>query len=645
MSEKKDPAALKPMFESQMSGAKTFRSKFGRMDRYRSYLQILAHNYYANDNIEADSPTVNIIASRVRSIPPQLAFGIPNFELEPLVPPPTPNSPAANAAWLALTWRTEGIDERVREVTLDWPTFGLGIGFVAFEKGQEGEILDQKRKLFGMLSPEFTGSLGKLPGMKKVVDAMSVREQQSLKLMLRQRAFMDRTSLLDFLIDPCAKRWDDAVFMARRLYLPKVKALAMFGADCPDADSIGNVAVYKEDTGPEGWNDTDKTSLSKDMPDAVKRVEVWEMWHIEQRKTIYLNAKGKVIGDHIYDWRHPHPGFPFVPLTWDVIPDVLFPEGLSASLKSLQDELHIMRKRRLQEASKAIGLYRVPKRKLNEFKRWFAAAKDGGLVPMEDDDIIEPIQRTPMPAEFWQLDNEIRKDMDEVSHTSPYMAAGQPQVRQTAMQVSVTQSGADAMLAYRQLQLERFASEVAERLCAIAWATFDEPIPLLIKNEDPDYIDPQTGQAVPVGTEITFPFIPIEHAGYYTFKTTEGSMAASARDVERQQLSMAFQMFSAFPWFKAKEAAIHYYSLMPSVKDPAQFVKSVEDMAREQAEAAAQQPPPAEGQQLLSSMQQGGIMPPPVDSSGSGLPAADIMAGVMGGQAPMTGNNGMGGLN
>lgn len=625
----------KRMYHEQARGALLFRGKFNREELWRSYIQILGHNFYANEQLKTDSPTINIVASRVRAQPPKLAFGVPSFDVKVFGSSPTPNSVPAIAEFLRMTWETEKFDEATRRITLDWPTFGLGIGMVGYENSADEEVLDTKRKLFGMFTPDFTQKAKRIIP-KGLVDIASSREERTWRVILDERIFLERLSPLNFAIDPCADHWTDAQFMMRRIWLPRERAVMMFGEHCPEANAISNVALYTNTGGEvDPFGNYENTDLASKLPDAVKRVPVWEMWNIVTKKTVYLDAQGQVIGDACYDWRSPYPDFPMVPMLWDEIPDVVYPEGLAASIKPMNDELHEIRKRQLAELGKAFGAWRVDPAAQRDVKEQVKNLKDGGIVYASEGE-VEALTRPSLPPDSFVVEQRVKDDIDQVSHTTAYDAGSMPVVRRTATEASYAQSSSDAVSSYRKMSVERFAKEVADRVLSIAFATLDEPITLHIINEDENYADPITGEPVPVGTPIDFDFIPTEHICHVSLKTIEDTMMAMAKDVERQQMMQMFDLLKDQPWFKARENAAHIYSTYPSVRDPFRFIMTEDEML--EAQAPPQQQPPAPGMPPQGMPMQGmGMEGFGTEGTGSGNMQADMLAGVAGGMAPQPG--------
>jgi hypothetical protein len=613
---------LKRLHTESLKGALLYRMKDDREVRWKGYEQKLAHNW-TGGKAKTDSPVVNLTAARTRSIPPRLAFNAPNFEVKAYGVPATPNSEAADAAFLSFMWNIEGFDTVASQVMFDWPAFGLGVGFVGYEKADEGAILDSKRRIGGLAVSEFIDRAGKrVLGAKGDIEAAS--EQRAVRYLLKHRIFADRVAPLNFAIDPCASCFGEAQHMWRRIFLPYERAQRMFGKKCPPADSVNNVAIYSDSGGADPFGEREDTQLQADLPTSVKRVPVWEGWNITTRETVYLDRHGEfIIG---FDWRSPHPDFPFVELLWDVIPDVVYPEGLMAAGDPLNLELNEIRKRELAEASKAFGKYKGPKDISEDAKAELLSGVDGAYVGLDDNDSLDVLQRPSMPAEFWLLEDRIKADFDQVTNTSAYDTGGMPQVRRTATEAAFSQSASDAGMAYRQLDSERWAGRMGERMLAIAHAVFDEPIPLTIANNDESMADEQSGTPVGLGTPIILDYIGTEHDGYNVVTVTSGSMASNAKDLQLSQMSQMATLYGPAPWFKSREFAKLHLSLLTSVKDAGRFIMDDSEMNA-----------PDPNEQMESEE--------PAASQGAPASEADLVAGMMGGMAPMTGDNGMGGAN
>lgn len=635
------------IFPAELKGAIQFRNKNQRIKRWKDYTRIVAHNYSGDTN--TDQPVVNIIAARCRQIAPMLAFNNPTFNVQSVGKLPNANSEVAIAAALQKSWRDEQVGEVFQDVLLDWPTIGRGIIFVGFEAAQEGGILDAKRSIAESQAAIERQSVGRkvIDNVRKLlgrdtnnpVDPPS--EVQNYKLLLGQRVFAERVSNFDFVLDPCASSPRNATFMGRKLHLPLTRAQIMFGKDCPKADSIGNVAIYADESDADPWGQDNAIKDADKFPETIRRVDVWEVWDIVLRKTVYVDMKGHVIGQP-YDWKSAHPGFPFVLLDWDPVADCVYPEGLAAAIHTLNNEINEVRRRELGNLGMAWGITIGPDTMDPKHIKAITEAKDNAYVglPPELVDQVKPLQRQPLPADVWGVENRIMANMDELAHFSAAGSGGMNPVRRTATEVSLSSSGQDATMSFRQLQVEAAAEQVAERMMAAIFTTFDQPMTVRIVNQDAMGVVDEAGQPVPVGEPIDYPFVGTEHAGFYKATVASGSMASVAQDVERQQAQTIMQLYGNEPWFDRKAFALHHLSMFPSIKDPSKYIKvAVPDQAASQTTDASGNvvPFPPQGGE------QGGEPQPSADmgiGSGTGLQQADLMAGVQGQAAPMTGTNG-----
>ena len=627
------------VFTDELRGAIIFRNRGGRIKRWKTYTQIISNNY--NGSVKKDSPVVNIIASRVRSIAPQVAFNDPTFRVDCIGALPNPNSEAAASVMLGKIWRDEEVGSVTQRVLMDWPGLGRGVWFVGFEASNEGDVLDSKRSvadaqvevekqskarvLIEKMRKTFSGTAD------KPIDPS--REARTFSLLLSMRVFAERVSNFNFVLDPCADSPQNATYMARQIFLPYSRAQLMFGADCPTANSIGNVAVYTNESETDPFSSTEKGDAAL-FPDQIKRVAVWELWDIVLRKTVYISSEtGLVIGEP-FEWKSAHPGFPFVLVDWDETSDNVYPEGIASAIHSLNNEMNTIRKRELQEAKKAVNVRRVNKSAHASVMAALENAEDDALIPMEDEDTLENITNGQIiPPDFWTLENRILANMDEVSRTSSQDSGSMNAVNRSATEVSIANSGSQATISLRQLQVENAAAQIAERMLAAIFVTFDEPIMLRIINRDPDYVDPATGMLASVGSEIDYEFIGVDHAAFYKVSVSSGSMASVAQDVERQQAGEVFQLYGNEPWFDRKAFALHHMSMFTSIKNPSQFVLKQD----------SGNPLPTNGNELPTNGGQeatNGRMLPSVGGTGSGNMQADILASTYGAGAPMTGTNG-----
>jgi len=620
-------------WEAQLESALKFRAKFGREDRWKRYTKRLAHIYH-DGRVSEESPVVNIMAARIRSLVPQLAIGMPSAKVTSLTRPLDPNSEPALSAMLESRWAMERMDEETRRVTLDAETYGIGVGFVGYETSWGTQVVGRQRRAFGVLPPDVTDKMSKATG--GATDAISTEEDVTVPDLLSERWFLERVSPFNLVLDPTADHITNANYMGRRLFLSEKDAKEWFGKKCPKADSVGNVTRWEtSETNPFSANEP------PDMQDVidtrVRRVVVWEIWDIVAGRTVYLNRSGKVF--FVREWASTYAGFPFAYMLWDEIPDSVFPEGMAAALEPLANELHVIRKRELQALRTGIRKY-VSRGPLSQKARQaLLSARDGEVVELSDYDSLEALQFQPIPPDMYSIENRVKSDMDEVSATSPNLALSQGSIRKTATESAFIQSAADAMIGYRQLMVERFASRVLEIGLSITTQLFDTPIPLKVINADPSLTDFETGERVPLGDTVEYTFIGVDHAGHYRVDVEPGSMVAAARDVENQQYQGLWDCLKDEEWFDRKAFGIHMLSRQQGIRDAGNFVLK-EQPPEVQAEQASAAPPVTPG--VLAGLGGGAgqaAAPPQQPGSGDlGLvnPTAegDMMSAVLGANAP-----------
>ena len=93
------PGENPTLYEQLLRGGLKFRNRKNRASRMQEYARIVGHDYFGN-KADVDRPVVNLMAARTRSIPPQLAFNEPTFDVKCIGVMPTPNSEVASAVEL-----------------------------------------------------------------------------------------------------------------------------------------------------------------------------------------------------------------------------------------------------------------------------------------------------------------------------------------------------------------------------------------------------------------------------------------------------------------------------------------------------------------------------------------------------------------
>jgi hypothetical protein len=635
-----------------------FRNVGGRADRWRRYIRYLSADYYNPDALSSsDRAIVNLLSARVRSIPPKLAIGVPSFKFTPVFSSPEPNSAALLGAAMSWLWECEQMGRITRDITLDAALIGRGIGFCGYET-YWGDLEGGKFDRVAQLRPSM-GLIASMTGFVKSLFASGERDErldrynddaiEAMKLLVAERAFLTRVSPLKFLIDPTAEAFHDAAYMGRELYLTQEAGREMFGGKCPDADSIVNVGLSQSGSD-ERKTDIENRDLAANLSSSSKRIHAYEMWHKPSQKTVYLDHDRKMIEKG--DWRSAHDDWPFVDMTWDSVPDSVMPEGLGVQIEPLQKELNLIRTRQLSESKKAIRKFLVDDTIDDDMLAGLSSDVDGEFVKRPEGAAgVEALTMTYFPPEFWNLEDRIKSDINEMSQTSEYDAGTGPDIRRTATESAFIQSTSNAMMSFRQTMVEEFVEGVVQRTISTITTVFDKPLLLTITNEDPDLIREETDEfgdpvmeSVAIGESVEMPFVGIDHAGIWRGRVEPGTLVAQAKDIERQQLISIAESFVADEFVDREQLYRYILASVPGIKDVDRFILKPE-----------QAPPVSETSETVDSAGAAGLtgppsgitplMPPgpaappvsPGGDAGEILTQGDLTAATMGGIAPLTG--------
>lgn len=618
--ESKFSKADSDLWEAQLSSGLKYRAKFGREDRWRRYCLRLAHVFYDTSVGEA-SPVVNIMAARIRSLVPQLAIGMPVVKVESYTKPENENSEPALAKRLEMAWRAENMDSETRRVTLDAETFGIGIGFCGYETTWGERAIASQRKLLGVIPPDITESaLSQAPFLAPLASSAETLARH----LQTERVFLERTSPFDFVMDPVVSHITKCKWMARRIYLTRKEGEEWFGKKAPKAESVGNVSRSMSDGGTNPFGLKADSEIENAVDHLVRKIEVWELWDLESKKTVYLDSSGTVFA--VREWASAYHTFPFSFMLWDELPDSPYPESLSAALEPQTNELNEIRKRELQEARKGIRKFVSNGPLSPKAKRGIQSDQDGEIIELSDYDNVTSLESAPIPSDFWMIENRIKDDMNEVSMTTPALAMSQGGVRKTATESAFIQSAADAMIGYRQLMVERFTEQVLEIMGSLITELFDEPIPIKLVNADSMLLDEMTGMPIAVGEIIEYQFQGTMHSGFYKYTVEPGSMVASAKDVERSHQIDAYKLFAPEAWFDKKKFATLILSSIPSVRNAGSYIIDETEMPQQQPAPQGAGMPGMPGDGGASAFGQ-------VNASAEG----DMLSALYGGMAPQGG--------
>jgi hypothetical protein len=647
-------------FASITEDALYFRNKGGKADRWRRYIRYLSADYYEPNSLTGDDRSVvNLLSARVRSIPPKLAIGVPSFKFTPIFASPEPNSPALLAAAMSWLWEAEQMGRITRDITLDAALIGRGIGFCGYEsywgdleKGKFDRVAKTRSPL-GLVA-SMTGFIKHLFDTEKQderLDKYNDDAVEAMKMLVAERAFLTRTSPLKFLIDPTGESFNDAAYMGRELYLTSEAGKEMFGTSCPEATSIVNVGLSQSGSD-ERKTDNEDRDLAANISKASKRIHIYEMWHMPSQKTVYLDHDRKMIEKS--DWRSAYDGWPFVEMVWDTVPDSISPEGLGCQIEPLQKELNLIRTRQLSESKKAIRKYLVDDTISDDMLAGLSSDVDGEFVKRPEGSAgVDALTMTYFPPEFWDLEDRIKSDINEMSQTSEYDAGTGPDIRRTATESAFIQSTSNAMMSFRQTMVEEFVEGVTQRTIATLTSVFDKAMLLTIANEDPELIrevrdefGEPVMESVMVGESVAVPFIGIDHAGIWRGKVEPGTLVAQAKDLERQQLLAIASEFQADEFVDREQLYRYTLASVPGIKDVDRFIIKPEEAppapdmsgAVAGADAAGLTGPLAGGPPPGTPVPAPAALPGiPGPAAGEILTQGDLQASTMGAIAPMTG--------
>ncbi|MDA3936781.1 MAG: hypothetical protein PF636_07980, partial [Actinomycetota bacterium] len=318
---------------------------------------------------------------------------------------------------------------------------------------------------------------------------------------------------------------------------------------------------------------------------------LWEFLDILEKRTVYLDNEFKYLDD--FEWRSAHPGWPFTIITWDDVPDSVWPVGLGKAIEPPMLAINGLRAREYSAAGTGIRKYLTSDNLSMDAKDALMSTEDGTIVEVTQAQFNQVKQLAPAsyPPQWDALEERMRRGIDETTHTTEYDTGSAPEIRRTATESAYIQNSSDAMTAFRQQQVERMVSDIGEKILAIVLSVWDKPIPIQIQNRDPllminDVYGPREAE---IGELIEFDFVGIDHAGLYSVSTEPGSLVAQAKELERSQAMQMYDKFLANPRFASDKFMSFVMSTFPSIQNPQDFILSDDEVAEEAQKAAEAQ--------------------------------------------------------
>ena len=458
-------------YKRQLELSRKWRQTEGFDDLWARLIDLYKGKHFDSPMGSEDRIAVNIAFSTVNVIFPSISVNYPKFTVQPNRPEDTDRAIIVEHTtnyW----WRHYDFQDPFRTAAKDYVILGHGWIKVAW-KYREAEVAvsdEERAEEFERLRAEADAYAAENPDL-----AASVPTDEEIEgnvasfttVAIEDGPIVERVSPFDMFVDPEATCMSDLGWIAQRVIrsLEEVRSDERYRRSArlkvqPDS-------IHKLHDG------TDRARFGKRRSqDDLQRCTVWEFYDLK-RNMLSVCADG--VDEFLID---PQPipfafGHPFVMFRNYDVPDQFYPMGDLEQIECLQHELNKTRSQMMNHRKKFARKHLYRERAFNaQGRAALESDLDNQLVPVVDEntplnELVVPLQQTPLPPEIYSHSQIIEDDIDQVSGVNEY-ARGNPQnIRRTATEAAIIQDAINARSADKLAQIESVLSKIGRRLVQV----------------------------------------------------------------------------------------------------------------------------------------------------------------------------------
>ena len=517
----------------------------------------------------ADLVSVNISFSTLNTLLPFVADEDPSFLIDPYSGDASAESGALLQSFLNRLWRSNDVQGtlHVRDATFDYLLYGDGYIKIGYEINEK---------------PIFTTTGDKVPNNVDIAEF-----------------FVERINPWDVWIDPYSDGISNARWVCQRIILPKQQVIDddRFALSERDFDS--------------GLDDRHMSEEDRDRLDdstSEEWVTLYEFYDLREDWMMTFLSGGTQIVRFI-----EHVKNPIVQMSNYRVPNSPYHMGELEQMSSLQDELNKTRSQMINHRRRNVVKWLVRENLLTpEAEQAMRSSKVNDIISIESAEpfanIIAPVHASPLGADVYAIDDQIRNDINEVTGVNEYLRGVPQNISRTATEASIIEGATNIRTRHKLLQVENAARMVGQMLLDIIFdvlpLTEFKEMTQFVTGREAEKLNRATGQAE-LQTDVLLEPVPEIFQGKYQVSVERGSTELRNPEVKANQLKdMTVMMLSALPTLKAEGIFFNLQRLMEmwfeaeGIDDvDALFEPSEEqvqrmeiDLERQQNEAAAGAP-------------------------------------------------------
>ena len=463
----------KALAKKRADVSKTMKSLKDKHDTWSRLVEVYAGTFPWEEHIRGYEHSVvpNIAFSNTNVIIPSVAVNSPKITVSAKKPFDQQHAQIAEAV-VNHQWRELDVQHQVRQVVKDMIIIGHGWAKVTWQN-EVGErelspeewqqAVQQAVMQFQQTVANSTLNEDEFPTLDEVIESVP----RVVEDVLVDAPAVTRVSPFDMIVDPDAKRLEDARWIAQRSFIPvevakknedwspSVRRKLVAKVMSEERDTVG-VGEVKEEVREAGF------------------VVVYEWYDLISGEYCVFSDSGD--GFLKKPEKSPFPsGHPFVWAENYEVPERLYPLGDLEAIYGLQLELGIARSALAsdRQRGKRINMFRageIGPDGLDDLESGIDNVMIEVLGDRPFSEVFAPMTSQGLHPEWYNQSEMIISDINMVSAVSEYDRGAIPEGRRTATEAGLIQDAANARSADKLAKVERIMAQIAERMIRLSQA-------------------------------------------------------------------------------------------------------------------------------------------------------------------------------
>lgn len=485
-----------------------YRAKIRESKWRESMAQYEGDNAWSlnRDDPTADLVSVNISFSTINTLIPFVADENPSFKIHPYSGDATEQNAQLLEHFLNRLWQSNDVQgtRAVRDASFDWLVLGDGYAQVSYE-------IDEQ--------PIMTEVGDKVPNDVEIAEFS-----------------VDRVNPWDIWLDPYSDGIYNARWVCKRLFVPREVLENDERYTMPKDVNLAGI-----DTRNLGPGDEDRLQHN----DSQEWVTLYEFYDLTDRWMLTFTEGGQTVVRYI-----EHLDCPIVQIPNYRIPNSPYHMGELEQIAPLQDELNKTRSQMITHRRRNVAKWIVRENALSEdAEQALKSSKVNDVIAIRSNDpfsnIILPVHAIPLAADAYQIDEQIRSDINEVTGVNEYLRGAPQGPVRTATESTIIEGATNIRTRHKLLQVETASQQIGQLLLDIMTdvlpLTNFEEMSLYVTGREAERLNQVTGQEDIQQNSVLTP-LPEIFEGKYEVRVERGSTELRNPEAKENKLKEQVQM-------------------------------------------------------------------------------------------------------